>query len=319
MDAADEIAAKIEPTERVSATDIGLSSDDKLDEHLLHTVLSRIGHHLDYEASERNTIYDRLLALETEIKNRGSRGLIRYLLPICIGVAAILAWQFYSETSKQGSATRTLELGRSESKQRIASWIQQLGWTKPPAAPENTVVRPSVPERPQAAPVAQTAPDDVTPKAPAAFSFDPEQVHQVAMDLAALRQTVEDLAASKDNMAREIAKLQAADNVTPKAAAAFSFDQEQVHQLALGLAALRQTVEELAASKDQMAREIAKLQAADAEVLAKIPAPPPQPLAARARKPMSVPPPTSRAPLARTDHKPMSVPPPNIAGTNSTH
>jgi len=267
MDAADEIAAKIEPTERVSATDIGLSSDDKLDEHLLHTVLSRIGHHLDYEASERNTIYDRLLALETEIKNRGSRGLIRYLLPICIGVAAILAWQFYSETSKQGSATRTLELGRSESKQRIASWIQQLGWTKPPAAPENTVVRPSVPERPQAAPVAQTAPDNVTPKAPAAFSFDPEQVHQVAMDLAALRQTVEDLAASKDNMAREIAKLQAAD----------------------------------------------------AEVLAKIPAPPPQPLAARARKPMSVPPPTSRAPLARTDHKPMSVPPPNIAGTNSTH
>ena len=273
MDAADEMAAKIEPTERQSA-DTAVRSDDKLDEHLLHTVLSRISHHLDYEASERNTIYDRLLALESEMKKRGSRGLVRSLLAICIGIAAILVWQFYGETIKQRSAT--------------------------PASLENTAVQASVPKTPQAAPVAQTAPVNVIPTAPASPDLEP------VIDLAALRQTVEELAASKDQMARDIAKLQVADAEIlakikapgmPQAAPvahAPSFDPEQVHQVALDLAALRQTVEELAASRDQLAREIAKLQAAHLEVLAKIKAPPPLPRAAPARKPMSVPPPTSR-------------------------
>jgi hypothetical protein len=70
---------------------------------------------------------------------------------------------------------------------------------------------PSALETPQAAPVAQTAPENVTPKAPAAPSIDPEQVHRMAMDLTALRQTVERLAAGQDQVTREIARLKAAD------------------------------------------------------------------------------------------------------------
>jgi hypothetical protein len=150
------------------------------------------------------------------------RAFARYLVAICIGVAGTLAWQSYGEATKQIIATRAPELGWSpEARRMIASWVQ-----------------PSVPETPQAAPVAQTAP-------PAAPSLDLQQVQQIARDFAALRQIVE----------------------------------------------------HLAAGQDQMAREITKLEAADLEIFAKIPAPPPQPPAAPARKPMPAPPPSSRAPI----------------------
>jgi len=186
------------------------------------------------ETSERKAIYSRLVAIENEMKRRGSRGFARYLVAICIGVAATLAWQSYGEAAKQMIATSAPELGwSSEAKQMIANWVQQLGWTKPPAGSEK-----------QAAPVAQTA---VAPNAPTAPSFDPEKIQQMARDLATLQQTVE----------------------------------------------------QLAAGQTQVTREIAKLEAADVEILAKIPAPPPpRPITAPARKPMPVLPTSSRAPTA---------------------
>jgi hypothetical protein len=121
-----------------------------------------------------------------------------------------LAWQSYGEVTKQIIATRAPELGWSpEAKQIIASWVQQLGWTKPPAGPENTAVRPSALETPQATPVAQTAPENVAPKAPAAPSLDPEQVQQLSRSLTTLQQIVLQLAAGQDRMAREMARLEA--------------------------------------------------------------------------------------------------------------
>src|SRR5262249_36022800 len=61
----------------------------------------------------------------------------------------------------------------------------------------------------------------------------------------------------------------------PKAPAAPSIDPEQMQQLTRSLTTLQQTVEQLAAGQDQMSREIERLQKADVEILAKIPAPPP--------------------------------------------
>jgi len=235
MNPADEMAAKIEPTEGQSAGAVA-GSNDQIEEQLRATLkelqrnqsklaedlqshLLRISHHLDYETSERKAVYDRLRAidnqtkrtLESQAKRRGSRGFVRYLVAICVGVAATLAWQSYGETAKQIVATRAPELGWSpEVKQMIASGIQQLGWTKPAAGPESTAVRSSVPETPQAAPVAQTAPENVAPKAPTAPSLDPEQVHQIALDVAALRQTVEQLTAVQNQMARAVARQEAA-------------------------------------------------------------------------------------------------------------
>jgi hypothetical protein len=86
MNPADEMAAKIGPTERPA-------SIDKLDEQLrvsveallhpspprppveeLDDLLSAIDHHLDQETSERKKIYHRLAAIENEVKRPASRG-----------------------------------------------------------------------------------------------------------------------------------------------------------------------------------------------------------------------------------------------------
>jgi hypothetical protein len=86
----------------------------------------------------------------------------------------------------------------------IANWVQQFGWTKQGNGSERIAV--SVPEA-QVATVAQTVPAAVTPPTP---SIDPEQVHQIAVDLAALEQTVDQLAASQDKIGRNIDTLQGA-------------------------------------------------------------------------------------------------------------
>src|SRR5262249_43507679 len=141
---------------------------------------------------ERKKIHNRLRAIENEMERIASRG-FRYLVAICIGVAAILAWQSYSEAAKQVIGTRVPELGWSpEAKQRIAGWVQQLGWTKPSAVESKTV------------PGTQTAP--VAAKQPIAAVRQAVERH-----LADVRATVEGLAASQDQMAREIEKLQAAN------------------------------------------------------------------------------------------------------------
>jgi hypothetical protein len=145
-------------------------------------------------------------APESQAKRRALRAFIRYLVAICIGIAGTLAWQSYGEATKQIIATRAPELGWSpEVKQMIASLVQQLGWTKPPAGSEK-----------QAAPVAQTAPENVAPKVPATVSLDPDQLQQITGSLTTLRQTVEQLAVRQDQVLREIAKLQAAAAPTGK-------------------------------------------------------------------------------------------------------
>jgi len=252
------MAAQLETTEHQSASIAPGSGDQfEFDEQLRATVkdsqhtsdqwnaigdlqnfLSRINHRLDYETSERGKIYYRLVAIEREMKRRSSRKFARYLFAICIGiVAGALAWQSYGEASKQIIATRASELGWSpEAKQMIAGWVEQLGWRTPPAGHENTAIRSSMRETPQAAPVAQTAPEADTP-------------------IAAVRQTVEQY-----------------------------------------LAAVRENLEQLAVRQDQMEREITKLQAADMEILARIPSPPAQPPVTPSRKPVPMAPPSSRQP-----------------------
>ena len=143
---------------------------------------------------------------DSPARGPASRGFARYMLAICIGVAATLAWQSYGQAAKQIIATTAPGLGWSpEAKQTIASWVEQLGWTKPLAGAEISTAQPSVPESTQTATV---APDNVAPKA---ASLDPQQVQQIALDVAALRQSVEQGAASQTKMAAEINKLLVAD------------------------------------------------------------------------------------------------------------
>jgi hypothetical protein len=162
-------------------------------------LLLAISHHLDHEASERKKIYNRLLSIQSEMEGLTSRGLTRYLAVLCIALAVVLTWLSYGEATKQIIARRA-----------PASWVQQLGWTKPPAGPESTAVRPPAPQT-----VASTSKG-------AAPSPDPQQVQRIETDIAAVRQaverrladvraTIEQLAASQDGMAREMEKLQSAN------------------------------------------------------------------------------------------------------------
>ena len=73
-------------------------------------------------------------------------------------------------------------------------------------------------------------------------------------------------------------------------------DPGQLQQMTQNLAALRQSVEQLAGGQDQMVREMARLEAAVAELIVKIPEPPAQPSVAPARKPTPMPP-SSRTPI----------------------
>jgi len=171
----------------------------------LESLIAKIDRHLDHETSERTTIYDRLRALdgqmkglESQTKRRVSGAFGRYLVAICLGVAVTLAWQPYAEATKQIIATRAPILGWSPgAKQMIAGWFEEHGWTKPPVV-EN------IP-----APATQTAPETVVPTV--APSLEPEQVQRMTQRLALLQKTVEQLAAAQDQMEHEITRLQAAN------------------------------------------------------------------------------------------------------------
>jgi hypothetical protein len=214
----------------------------------LHSLLLRISHHLDFETSERTTIYYRLRAIDEQMRKimkqtrrRHLRAFARTLTAVLIGVAATLAWQSYGDQAKQTIATGAPALGWSpESKQMIAGFIERLGWTK--QAADTAPVQATALQTAQAAPAAPA----LASSAPPAPAVDPEQVQQIV----------------------------------------------------LSLGALRQSLDQIASGQDQMAREIARLQSADTEILEKIPAPPRAPAVAPARKPISVAPAApSRAPV----------------------
>lgn len=173
-------------------------------------------------------------APENQTERRAS--FVRYLAATCIGIVGTLAWHSYGEATKQTASTTASELGWSP-ESNLARWVQRLEWTKQPDA----AVWLPAPETSQPPPVAQVVTE--------------------TLDDAARRQLI-----------------------------------------AVSLATLRQTVEQVAASQDKMASEINRL-AADVEMLSKIPAHSPQPRVASARKPMPTPlPPSPRSPPLSTPH-----------------
>jgi hypothetical protein len=72
--------------------------------------------------------------------------------------------------------------------------------------------------------------------------------------------------------------------VAPAAPVAPSADVEQLKTTSLGLALMRQSVDQLVAGQEQMARDIAKLQAVEQDILRKISEPPPRAAVAPAQK-----------------------------------
>lgn len=95
------------------------------------------------------------------LRKRGLRALARYLITLCIGVSATLAWQSYGDAARQ----------------LVANASPVLGWLAPPAAS-----------------LVQVVADQVTPAEPGT---------------PALRQSVDQLTDKLQQMAGDIATLQA--------------------------------------------------------------------------------------------------------------
>jgi hypothetical protein len=120
---------------------------------------------------------DRFPSERLSLGKRASRALARFLITFCIGVAATLAWQSYGDAARE----------------MVASSSPQLGWLAPSATPAT-----------------ESGHNVIAPTAPAASSPDQQELNAVSLGLAGLRQSVDQLAASQEQMAGDISKLHAA-------------------------------------------------------------------------------------------------------------
>lgn len=159
----------------------------------------------DYDFSPGLPLLDRPSRVQ-----HARRAFTRYLIAICIGVAATLGWQSYGDAIKQTIAAKAPALGWSpEVQQMIAASVQQFGWTKAAELEQGAPPTAALATAPQA-PSAQAAPDLAASKS-SAPSPTLEQVQQIASDLTALKQAVEQLSGNQNQMAQDIAKVQATD------------------------------------------------------------------------------------------------------------
>ena len=112
-------------------------------------------------------------------RKRAQRALARFLITLSIGVAGTLAWQSYGDVARG----------------MIAQSSPQLSWLAPQATSAQT------------APAAQIPPNMLASATP---SPDQQQLKAVLFGFAAMRQSVDQLAAAQNQMTNEITKLQAA-------------------------------------------------------------------------------------------------------------
>jgi uncharacterized phage infection (PIP) family protein YhgE len=152
-----------------------------------------------------------------------------FLITFCIGVAATLGWQSYGDAARE----------------MIANSYPQLGWLAPKQAAN-----------------AENAPEMIALAAPDASSPDQQQFKALSHDLDTVRQSVDRIAASQEQITRSFDKIAAS--------------QEQITR----------GVDRIAAGQQQMTREITKLQEIEQYVLYKSSESPPPPVpAARSRAP----------------------------------
>jgi hypothetical protein len=221
---------------------------------------------------------------------RTSRSLARFLLAVCVGVAGTLAWQSYSGTAKQmiaNSAPRLSGLLQSPAamNQPRETAIEQ---PSPPAVQASAPRAPSA----QAGAVASTASEAATSSAPSAASRElQQQLETMEQDLAAVRQSVEQLAAGQEQMARDIAKLHTAGQDIRRRTSAFPPATTTTH------------------------KPVLPSQAAPQSSMAPLTYPPPQPAPQSSAAPLTYPPPepapqSSAAPLLAAPPEPPRPPMP---------
>ena len=131
---------------------------------------------------------------------RASRALTRYLIAVGIGVAGTLAWQSYGEIATQTTASWAAQRGW------LPTWLSYIGAAKtdPPSGPTIAADR-------QSPPAVQTSAPSAPEPAPTAASADLQALGAMRLSLATMQQRIEQLAATQEEMASNIAKLQAGE------------------------------------------------------------------------------------------------------------
>ena len=123
---------------------------------------------------------------------------VRFLITLCIGVAATLAWQSYGDAARE----------------MIANSYPQFGWLAP-----------------QAEPVAQNAPDVIALAAPPTPSPDQHQSNVTSLDLDAVRQSIDQIV---NNMATNQEQItRSVDRIAVSVAASQERITRSVDQLAV--------------------------------------------------------------------------------------
>jgi hypothetical protein len=124
------------------------------------------------------------------------------------GVSATLAWQSYGGAAKQMIA---------DSAPQVSWLLLSVPAMNPPSGPETAVAQPSPPAvqtsgtqaaSAQAESVASTGSETAASPALSEPSLELRQLETLSHDLAAVRESVEQLAAGQEQIARDIAKLQ---------------------------------------------------------------------------------------------------------------
>ena len=115
---------------------------------------------------------DRFANGQLPASEKNPRPLARVLIPFCVGVAATLTWQSYSDAARQ----------------IIAGWSPQLGWLAPQA------------------PVAQTIPERIEQ---IAARIADRIVSNIAATQQQMVRSVDLLTAGQEQMTREVIKLEA--------------------------------------------------------------------------------------------------------------
>jgi hypothetical protein len=143
------------------------------------------------EAQSRGFENDHLASERPSTIRRMLRSLTRFCIAVLIGVGVTLAWQSYGDKAREVLSTQ----------------VPPLGWLSVSA----TTLTSDGQGPAQDAAVPQSAPLPQAP-APAAAATTPEftQLEPMARDLAAMRRSLEQLAVKQEQMAQNIAALQAA-------------------------------------------------------------------------------------------------------------
>lgn len=141
---------------------------------------------------------------------RRGRGVLRFLVTVCAGVAATIGWQAYGDHAVQRAATLMPQLLGSAPAQAtsVADNVTpvQAAAAEPVAQPAAPAAVPPPAEQPATAAVASPPPADGTPVQAAIPAEVTQSIEAMTREIASLKQTIEQLKDGQEKLGRDLAK-----------------------------------------------------------------------------------------------------------------